>query len=323
MGINVSQQQLEQQPNKMQNIDEEQEQYNDIELIENHHNHNNNDMIDIEIDDMEYSNGSENSALNRPTIQGPLTFIPLEQQQKQNEYEEKQLDYFLNGIEWGGSNQDKRRFTKAFSEALRCVDIPGRAKLIIVQRYIRMVNHFRHLRKKWKIFSYSSRVIVTIGSLIVPCLILIDDQITERGQIGQIIAYLSLAIGFTVTVVNGLQELYQSTKQYITSSNTEELLTTEGWAFVTLSGKYEKYETHQECWQHFFDRVQKINSGAHHVHMSLARRPGDDAGHMDTHNKQTNDIFMNTGTGNNGENNIYGFNDDDEYNNSPVVYANH
>jgi hypothetical protein len=252
------------------------------------------DPVDIEapadehesIEDEVYDNfdNGNNSALNRPEISGALQYTDMRdddnapEQPSQDEANARRLSYELDGIHWGGKHEQKRRFARAFTEALRSVDLTGAEKLILVQRYVRLVNHYRSMTRRWKFFCYGSRSVVAVGSVVVPILVAIDDEILERSSMGQAIAYTTMAVGFVVTLVNGFQELFQSTKQYISSSNTEQILTAEGWAFVSLSGRYRHYDTHSECWQRFFERVQKVNAGAHDVGMTLARGGTDTEG---------------------------------------------
>lgn len=292
----------------------------------NHHDH-----ADLAID--ETSNDSNNSALNRPTINGSLAYIPMhgrgtegggeedEDAARARELEEQRraLAFELDGVQWGGKGQQRRSFPRAFTEAMRSVELSGAEKLIIMQRYVRLVSHYHKLTRRWEMFCYASRSIVAVGSVAVPVLVAIDGEIREHGSLSQALAYTTMVVGFAVTLVNGFQELFQSTKQFITSSNTEQALTAEGWAFVSLSGKYSKYDNHNECWQRFFERTQKMNAGAHNVHMTIARS-GDDSGDERGKNKPVTGVG---GPGIDPLQQMASFDDDDGFSGSPIVYANH
>lgn len=218
----------------------------------------------------------------RPTIRPKLKFVNVEKA-REGDLLDDRLAYVLDGIEWGGEGNNKvykRKFPVAFTEAMRSVDINGAEKLLVMERYVRLVDYYQKTTSRWAFFSYGARSVVAVGSILIPVLVAIDDDITERTSFGQALAYTTMAVGFTVSLVNGFQELLQSTKQFITSSNTNRALIAEGWAFVSMSGRYEKYDNHTQCWRRFFDRVQKMDAAAHNVSMSIVRgdekigRPG-------------------------------------------------
>lgn len=222
-------------------------------------------------DSDEEDESTRSSRSHRPGITPDLKFVRVNIQDPPDA-ELEALSYTLNGIEWGGGSKPyKRKFSTAFTEAMRSVDITGPQKLMVMQRYARLVNHYQRSTRRWEIFSYSARFIVTVGSMTIPVLLALDDDLAERTTFGQAVAYSSIAVGFTVSLVNGFQELLQSTKQFITSSNTKSALIAEGWSFVSMSGRYERFESHSECWRSFFERVQKMDAAAHNISMSIAR----------------------------------------------------
>ena len=220
-------------------------------------------------------------------------------------------DYTLDGVPWGGHYQHKRKFELAFQEALRSVPIAGSEKLNIMERYVKLTCQYKWKRKKWKLLSGFARVAVTVGSIIIPALITLDDEIRERSTTSQAIAYTVFSIGLLVSIINGLQELFSATQRFITVGTTEELLVAEGWAFISLSGRYRRYE-HSECWRHFLNRTEKIHAAAVNATMALTRRPADDA---------VGPTTPSVGRPN-STNGGFNFNDD-RSSEAPVVYANH
>lgn len=183
------------------------------------------------------------------------------------------LQLTLDGVDWGGKGQNKRKFPQAFEEALRCVNMTGTQKLAINERFVNVATKYRAGRKRWGVISSVSRVVVTVGSILVPGMVILDDEITERSQASQAIAYVVFGVSLTVSIVNGLQELFSATKRFITLSTTEEMLVTEGWLFIGLSGKYSRFEDHRAGFAYFMNRIEKINSVAVQVTNSLAMRP--------------------------------------------------
>lgn len=182
--------------------------------------------------------------------------------------------YVLDGVSW--AKGVSRSFERGFKEGLRDVDLPGAGKLIVMDRYLALAHKYRRSRTKWKWLSHSARVIVTVGSLMVPALITLDDEIRDRSPTSQILAYTVFGLSLTVSIINGLHEYFAATNRYVTAETTRETLETEGWSFLALSGRYKRFNNHSTCLKPFLERVERIHAAAVDLNVSLLRRPADD-----------------------------------------------
>ena len=108
----------------------------------------------------------------------------------------------------------------------------------------------------------SSRIMITTGSIIIPALLTLDNEISERSTASQAIYYATFGISLMVTITNSLAELMQVSKKFYTYATVKESLSTEGWNFLSLSGKYKNYTDHSECWRKFVNKVEKLNTSA-------------------------------------------------------------
>jgi hypothetical protein len=183
------------------------------------------------------------------------------------------VHYETDGVVWGGNNEHQRKPSDAFVAALATLDITGPTKLFINERFVNLVTKYKQRRIKWKYISTLSRCIVTIGSIVIPVLITLDDNgsTTEKSRTSRVI----VAISLMVSITNGLHEIFASTKRYISFGITEDNLIGEGWSFITLSGKYKEYETHDECVRTFMGSVEKIHAAGCSATYSMARKPDD------------------------------------------------
>lgn len=230
------------------------------------------------------------------------------------------LGFTLDGVVWGGGKQYTRKFTDAFSQSLRNVDINGSEKLLLEQRFVNLARMYKKEQARWTLFSGMSRVIITVGSIVVPTLVIIDDEITERSHTSQILAYTVFTISLLVSIVNGLQELFSATKHSIAVSSAREALEAEGWSFLSLSGKYRGFETHADCLRYFVNRVERIHLATVNLKMSLARKPADDNGgaaHSSGNNNNVAHVTLPPGSVDGG------MSSSESGVGVPVVYANH
>lgn len=104
-----------------------------------------------------------------------------------------------------------------------------------------------------------SRIVVSLGSIVVPALITLDNSIAQKSQLSLNIGYVSFSISLFVFIVNTLYEILNIDKKYYNYYASYQKIRIEGWNFLGLIGKYQTYEEHTDCWQKFLYRVEKIN----------------------------------------------------------------
>jgi len=186
------------------------------------------------------------------------------------------MDNTLDGVQWNGNNEDKRQFPEAFTEVLKTCSLTGRSKLIIRQRFLNMYRYYRKKYKYSNLLHNSSRIIVTIGSIIIPALLTLDNEISNRSVTSQTLYYVTFSVSLAVTLTNSLAELTQISKKYYTYATVKESLVTEGWSFLSLSGKYKIYTDHSECWRKFLNKIEKLNTSAVNSNLILSTHKPDD-----------------------------------------------
>ncbi len=182
-----------------------------------------------------------------------------------------------NTIEW-----KKRAFRHNYTDALRTIDLSGQAKSMITLRYMDLVDDFEKSNKTTTNFYNTLRVIVTVGSLLTPTLITIEDK--EKGPL----FFAILAVSLTVSISNGIIETFALVRRHHTNLSTSESLQMEGWSFATLCGRYFKYETHEECWRKFVNNVEHIHANAINKYMISSSNPRDNS-----HQRKPNSLSSN------------------------------
>jgi hypothetical protein len=197
--------------------------------------------------------------------------------------EQERKDFVLDGVEWGSYNKYRRKYPETLAEALRHIDINAADKLHINSRFVKLVMKFKSKKLKWKYLSGTAKCFISIGSIVIPAMITLDDNIRERPTGSQIVAYTVFTISLLVSIVNGLHEIFSATKRYVNFAATEDSLVVEGWNFMTLSGKYNQFESHRQCVVYFNERIEKINTMASNMSYAMTKRPDDQ-----NHTRKTN-----------------------------------
>lgn len=163
----------------------------------------------------------------------------------------------LDGIKW---NNHKRPFEISFVDILRTIGITGRTKLLIKDRFVNLYKNFKFKRDKTNFIYHTSKIIVTVLGIIVPALITIDNEISEKTKASLYLGYSIFAMSLSSTIINSLIDLFQVNKKSYMYTMTTANLEMEGWFFLTLNGKYKHNIDHSECWKKFLYRTEKINS---------------------------------------------------------------
>ena len=150
--------------------------------------------------------------------------------------------------------------TTEFEHALTCVPLTPLQQSIVTGRYIPMIRHIRKRTKLTSAMFNSSRVIITVGSLIVPALL----SIQGLGNTNPQIYWSTWVVSLLVTICNALVSLFKYDKRYYYLHTVLEKLISEGWQYIELTGRYSGYHihgmvpTHENQFVYFCHAVEKI-----------------------------------------------------------------
>jgi hypothetical protein len=159
-----------------------------------------------------------------------------------------------------GSMQHGIPNIQSFEEALSHVELTSLQKSIVKGRYIPMIRHIYMRTYTISFLFHSSRIIITIGSLIVPALLSIQGVSTTNVQV----YWATWVISLLVTISNALVALFKFDKRYYYLHTILERLISEGWQYIELTGKYSgfyihgKLSTHENQFVYFCHSVEKI-----------------------------------------------------------------
>jgi hypothetical protein len=136
-------------------------------------------------------------------------------------------------------------------------------KDILNARYIQLLREFDYRCRCYAAFFHTMRLVVTVGSLLVPALLSVQYSDNYKDSMYWITWVISLA----VTMSNGIATLLKVEKKYYYLHTTMELLYSEGWQFLSLTGKYSvggsllkpgEQHNHKTLFHAFCHYVEKI-----------------------------------------------------------------
>lgn len=164
-----------------------------------------------------------------------------------------------------------RKKQPSFEKALEKVPLNDMQKIIVQERYTHVVENLEN--RCWRLAAYFhiSRVLVTVGSLIVPALLSIqytntgpDTILNDPGSFAYRIYWATWIISLLVTTSNGILSVFKIDKKYYFLHTALEQLRSEGWQYLQLSGRYSGFynagvpPTHNNQFIFFCHAVEKI-----------------------------------------------------------------
>ena len=129
--------------------------------------------------------------------------------------------------------------SRDFTQALSNVTLNPLQQSVIMQRYVPLIDHIRYRTTRVACMFHCSRIIITVGSLIVPALLSIQGATILNVQI----YWSTWVISLLVTICNALMALFKFDKRYYYLHTVLEKLTSEGWQYIELTGRYSGYHT--------------------------------------------------------------------------------
>jgi len=127
------------------------------------------------------------------------------------------------------------RLVAPFQQALAAIQLAVDKRTYVEERYIPMLRAtYRHCRRIAILFN-TNRIIVTVGSIIVPALLAIQHTDSPTATT---LYWITWTTSLLVTICNGLMTMFKLDRKYYLFHASFEQLKTEGWQYVALTGAY-------------------------------------------------------------------------------------
>jgi hypothetical protein len=148
------------------------------------------------------------------------------------------------------------------------MDLTLLQKQIIQQRYIGVLQNFQKRSRNHSCLFFIGHFVITVGSLLVPALISIQNSNTDAA-LGQCnfsmeVYWATFIISLLVTMCNALLTLFKIDKKYYFLHTALERLRSEGWQYVSLTGRYSGHliggaqPTHHNQFVFFMHYIEKF-----------------------------------------------------------------
>lgn len=113
----------------------------------------------------------------------------------------------------------------------------------------------RASKAKWKYFAL--RCAVVIGSALIPALVGLRE-LTQFEDAAWLFSVASIAVSLVVAVCAGLESLFGWGDIWREKRMAAELIKSEGFSFLQLTGGYAQFKTHQEAYRLFAQNVEDL-----------------------------------------------------------------
>ena len=146
-------------------------------------------------------------------------------------------------------------------------DISEEERVYMKMRYLRTLAKLDESTKRCGFWYTGLGSVVTVGSLIVPALISVQDRpvqsnadTEDKAQHENNVYWTVWGISLAVTASNAIIKMLQLDKTYITRNIRLNQLKSEGTRYLACSGAYAQCATRQERFRLFTDNVERIKA---------------------------------------------------------------
>jgi hypothetical protein len=130
----------------------------------------------------------------------------------------------------------------AIETSLKKVSLKEDIRESLSARYITLLQEYQKRKQRYSFSFHILRIIVTVGSLIVPSVLSVqytNGNVTEQGAtLSSEVYWIVWTLSLFVTISNGIMSLLKMDKKYHSLHTTFEQLLSEGWQYIHLTGKY-------------------------------------------------------------------------------------
>lgn len=155
-----------------------------------------------------------------------------------------------------------------FKMILQHLDLTTVQKSIIETRYLHILQNLQKRARTHCIIHFIGHFIITVGSLLVPALLSIQNSDREfaltAGPFNVHIYWATFAISLLVTMWNAILTLFRIDKKYYFLNTILERLRSEGWQYVSLTGRYSGHltkgvkPTHKNQFIYFTHYIERV-----------------------------------------------------------------
>ena len=160
----------------------------------------------------------------------------------------------LESSKWGSCTMDE--FEKRVNPLIDNIKLDRYKRNILKKRFTKLVvfyeNYSNDINFKYNI----CRIIISVGSMILPTLQTIQNNETVAG-IKDEIFWAAIGTSLSVMISNNLISMFALDRRYIMYAVTAEKLKSVGWKYFELSDMFSG-KTHIENWVMFWNEIEKI-----------------------------------------------------------------
>lgn len=134
-------------------------------------------------------------------------------------------------------------------------------KETLKNRYITLTEEFSGRATFFALIFHGGRTIVTVGSLIVPALLSIQNTNSITPEEALIFYWATWFVSLFVTMFNAVLTLFKIDKKYYFLHSVLEHLQSEMWQYIYLTGKYEGHDiisTHTNQYIRFCTTMERL-----------------------------------------------------------------
>ena len=110
---------------------------------------------------------------------------------------------------------------------------------------------------------YRLRLTAIVGGILIPLAVTIS-QVSALSWV----AWIAMVLGVMVAISSSVEEFYHHGERWRNYRSSVEMLKSEGWQYIQLSGRFSRYKDHERAYERFTGRVEEIIQLDVHTYIS-------------------------------------------------------
>lgn len=155
------------------------------------------------------------------------------------------------------SSRDARRSSDRVAALIDGLELSPWRKQLLAERWLDQSAWMSRQARIARTRYFLLRLPVIVGGVAIPALVSLSLSIAETGAL-PVLRVASFAISLLVGILVALEEFFHYGERWRHYRSTAERLKGAGWHFLTLSGPFHPYESHEAAFAPFTERIEEI-----------------------------------------------------------------
>lgn len=151
-----------------------------------------------------------------------------------------------------------KTFKYTIEDIINDIDLPEVEKKVIMKRYVEEVIRSERTSSIICVLYFVMRFAITIGGVLMTSLLLLTKLSIINKDAENALFWICWGLSLLVGLANESIYAFGLDKKFYVNTMILEKLKSEGWQFIELTGRYQRFLTHKLAYKEFVYRIERL-----------------------------------------------------------------